>query len=324
MRKLKQLSVAVPLFNESEVLPSLVSRLTAVLDGLQDVEVQVLLVDDGSTDGTARQLEELVRTDRRFEALLLSRNFGHQAAITAALDHVHGDATIVMDGDLQDDPQHIPRLIRKFEEGFDVVYTVRRSREAPALLRLAYWTFYRLMQLISRVSIPLDSGDFGLMSATVVDAIRRSPERHRYLRGLRAWAGYQQCGIDVDRPARAAGASKYSTLRLIQLAMDGIFAFSVVPLRIATVLGGLAILAAIAWAAFVVVTKLVLDRSPQGFSSVIITIVFLSGTNLFFLGIIGEYVGRIYEESKGRPQYLVKRHLRPHLTDLSDPRQHGL
>jgi dolichol-phosphate mannosyltransferase len=305
MRKLASLSVAIPVYNESAVLPALFERLRSVLDCLREVAVQVVLVDDGSTDDTREKLEALVADDPRFEAVILSRNFGHQAALTAALDHVTGEATVVMDADLQDDPSYISDMIAKYEEGYDVVYALRRNRQEPVALRFAYWTFYRLMGKFSRVSIPTDAGDFGLMSSRVVAAVRMSPERQRYLRGLRAWVGFKQCGIEVERPARQAGDSKYSTLKLLQLATDGIFAFSLVPLRLATVLGGLAVVVATVWAIVVVFAKLGWDRSPQGFSSVIITIVFLSGTNLFFLGVIGEYVGRTYEESKGRPQYLV-------------------
>ena len=310
MKELASLSVAIPVYNESAVLPALLERLRSVLDGLRDVAVQVVLVDDGSTDDTRHRLEEIVASDPRFEAIILSRNFGHQAALTAALDHVTGEATVVMDADLQDDPAHIPDLIAKYEQGYDVGYAVRSNRQEPLALRFAYWGFYRLMNKLSRVAIPTDAGDFGLMSNRVVQAVRMSPERQRYLRGLRAWVGFKQCGLDVERPARHAGTSKYSTIKLLQLAMDGIFAFSLVPLRLATLLGGLAVAVATVWALVVVYAKFALDRSPQGFSSVIITIVFLSGTNLFFLGVIGEYVGRTYEESKGRPQYLVDQILR--------------
>jgi len=307
MRKLALLSVAIPVYNESAVLPALFERLRSVLDGFRDVAVQVVLVDDGSTDDTREKLEALVAGDPRFEAVILSRNFGHQAALTAALDHVTGEATVVMDADLQDDPAYISDMIAKYEEGYDVVYAVRRNRQESVALRFAYWAFYRLMGKLARISIPTDAGDFSLMSSRVVEAVRMSPERQRYLRGLRAWVGFKQCGLEVERPARLAGDSKYSTLKLLQLATDGIFAFSLVPLRLATALGGLAVVVAAVWALVVVFAKLALDHSPQGFSSVIITIVFLSGTNLFFLGVIGEYVGRTYEESKGRPQYLVDR-----------------
>lgn len=305
MRTLHSISIAIPAFNESDVLPALVERLSATLSTLPIPNQQVVIVDDGSTDDTADQLREIVRRDPRFEAVLLSRNFGHQAALSAALDRVSGDVTIVMDADLQDDPDLIPAMLSRYQEGYDVVYAIRRTRRAGLPLRAAYTVFYRLISSLSSVTLPLDAGDFGLMSMKVVRAIRTSPERQRYLRGLRAWVGFRQCGLEADRPERYAGESKYSTLQLVRLALNGIFAFSLVPLRLATILGTLAVTVALGWAGFVLYAKLFLDRSPQGFSSLVITVVFLSGANLFFLGVIGEYVGRTYEESKGRPLYVI-------------------
>jgi dolichol-phosphate mannosyltransferase len=305
MRTVNSISIAIPVFNESAVLSTLVDRLNSTLSGLNVPSQQVVIVDDGSTDDTADQLREIVERDSRFEAVLLSRNFGHQAALSAALDRVTGDVTIVMDADLQDDPDVIPAMLAKYREGYDVVYAVRKTRQEGLWLRMAYMVFYRMLSALSNTALPVDAGDFGLMSRRVVQAIRASPERQRYLRGLRAWVGFRQCGLEVDRLERHAGKSKYSKSKLVKLALDGIFAFSIVPLRMATILGALAVMIALAWAAFVLYARLFLDRSPQGFSSVIITIVFLSGANLFFLGVVGEYVGRTYEESKGRPLYVV-------------------
>ncbi len=305
MRNVTSLSIAIAAFNESAVLPTLVERLTDILSGLDVPNQQIVIVDDGSTDGTADQLRAIVERDPRFEAVLLSRNFGHQAALSAALDRVSGDVTIVMDADLQDDPALIPVMLTRYREGYDVVYAVRKTRRESLWLRFSYRFFYRMLSRLSDIALPVDTGDFGLMSRRVVRAIRSSPEHQRYLRGLRAWVGFRQCGLEVDRPERHAGESKYSTSKLLKLALDGMFAFSLAPLRLATIIGALAVMIALAWAAFVVYAKLFLDRSPQGFSSVIITIVFLSGANLFFLGVIGEYVGRTYEEAKGRPLYVV-------------------
>ena len=305
MRTLNSISIAVPVFNESDVLPTLVDRLTATLSTLGVSSQQIVMVDDGSTDDTADKLRRLVETDPRFEAILLSRNFGHQAALSAALDRVTGDVTVVMDADLQDDPDLIPAMLEKYHEGYDVVYAVRRTRKENVLRRTAYRVFYRLLSKVSDTALPVDAGDFGLMSRRVVKAICASPERQRYLRGLRAWVGFRQYGLEVDRLERQAGKSKYSTAKLMALALNGIFAFSLVPLRMATLLGALAVTVALAWAAFVLYAKLFLDQSPQGFSSLVITVVFLSGANLFFLGVIGEYVGRTYEESKGRPLYVI-------------------
>jgi dolichol-phosphate mannosyltransferase len=305
IRPLTSISIAVPVFNESDVLPTLVDRLTATLATLEIPSQQIVMVDDGSTDDTADQLRRLVGKDPRFEAILLSRNFGHQAALSAALDRVTGDVTVVMDADLQDDPDLIPAMLEKYREGYDVVYAVRRTRKENVLRRTTYRVFYRVLSKVSNVALPVDAGDFGLMSKRVVKAICASPERQRYLRGLRAWVGFRQYGLEVDRLRRQAGESKYSTAKLMALALNGIFAFSLIPLRMATLLGALAVTVAAAWAAFVFYAKLFLDQSPQGFSSLVITVVFRSGANLFFLGVIGEYVGRTYEESKGRPLYVI-------------------
>lgn len=305
MKTVNSISIAIPAFNESAVLPALVDRLTASLATLAVPRQQIVIVDDGSSDDTPDFLRALVREDPRFEAVILSRNFGHQAALSAALDRVTGDVTIVLDADLQDDPDLIPLMLARYREGYDVVFAVRKTRKENILLRFAYTIFYRLISRLSSVALPVDAGDFGLMSDRVVRAIRASPERQRYLRGLRAWVGFRQCALEVDRGERHAGESKYSAVTLAKLALDGIFAFSLVPLRMATLAGALAVTIAVVWASFVVYARLFLDRSPQGFSSLVITIVFLSGANLFFLGVIGEYVGRTYEESKGRPLYVI-------------------
>src|SRR5215475_15929694 len=232
-----RLSVAIPVHNEEGVLPELLRRVRAVLDQIPGGPHEVVFADDGSTDGTLALIEEAVREDPRILAVSLSRNYGHQAALSAALDYVSGDATVVMDGDLQDVPEAIPQFLEKFREGFDVVYAQRVRRKEPFVLRICYFTFYRLMAKLSDVRLPLDSGDFSLMSRRVVENFRRMPEHHRYLRGMRTWAGFKQTGIPVERDKRFAGASKYSWLRLLRLASDGIFAFSIVPIRAAALIG---------------------------------------------------------------------------------------
>ena len=302
-----RLSVAVPIHNEESLLPELLSRLSAALDAIPGGPHEMIIVDDGSTDRTFAILEQAARQDPRILALSLSRNFGHQSAISAALDHVTGDAAVVMDGDLQDSPEAIPQFLEKFQQGYDVVYAQRIRRKEPWPLRLCYFIFYRLMSSLSDTRLPLDAGDFGLMSRRVVEEVRRMPEHHRYLRGMRSWVGFRQAGIPVERAERHSGDSKYSVSRLFKLAMDGIFAFSIVPIRAAALLGVLAMLASSIYAAYAVYVKLVSHQAPQGFTALLITVVFLSGMILFFLGMIGEYVGRIYEETKGRPQYIVAR-----------------
>lgn len=299
------LSVVVPLYNEEENLPELLSRLSAVLDDLEGGPHEILFVDDGSSDGTPELLEGAAARDPRVRALVLSRNFGHQTALTAGLDHAVGDAVVIMDGDLQDAPETIPRFVDRHREGYDVVYARRERRKEPWWLRLSYFLFYRLLSAMSRVTLPLDAGDFSLLSRRVVDEIRGMPERHRYIRGLRTWAGFEQAGIPVERSARGAGESKYGASALFALAFDGIFSFSVVPLRAAILVGGTAILLTLLYAVYAVYARLVLARSPQGFTALIVVITFVSGVHLFFLGVIGEYVGRIYEETKGRPHYVV-------------------
>jgi glycosyltransferase involved in cell wall biosynthesis len=302
-----RLSIAIPVHNEESVLPELLRRTRAVLDQIPGGPHEIVLVDDGSTDRTFALLEEAVRQDPRIRAISLSRNFGHQAALTAALDHLTGDAAVVMDGDLQDTPEAIPQFVERHLQGFDVVYAQRIRRKEPWPLRLCYFVFYRMMAKLSDVRLPLDSGDFGLMSRRVVDQVRRMPEHHRYLRGMRSWVGFRQTGIPVEREERHSGKSKYNLWRLLKLATDGIFAFSIVPIRAAALLGAAAVGLSTLYLVYALYYRFILNKSPQGFTALIAAITFLSGVLLFFLGVIGEYVGRIYEETKGRPNYVVDR-----------------
>jgi polyisoprenyl-phosphate glycosyltransferase len=302
-----RLSVAVPVHNEESVLPELLQRLRNTLDKLPGGPHELVFVDDGSTDSTFEMLAAAARQDPRISALSLSRNFGHQVAITAALDHVTGDATVVMDGDLQDVPEEIPRFVERYGEGFDVVYAKRVRRKEPWPLRLCYYVFYRMMAGLSDVRLPLDSGDFGLMSRRVVEQLRRMPEHHRYLRGMRSWVGFRQTSLEVERAERHSGKSKYSLTRLLKLAFDGIFAFSIVPIRVASLFGAFVIFLSFLYALYALYAKLFLHESPQGFTALIVALTFLSGIVIFFLGVIGEYVGRIYEEIKARPHYVIAR-----------------
>jgi glycosyltransferase involved in cell wall biosynthesis len=302
-----RLSVAIPLHNEEEVIPALLSRLGSALGAIEGGPHEVVLVDDGSTDRTAAMLEDAARIDPRLVVVVLSRNFGHQAALTAALDHVSGDAVIMMDADLQDRPEAIPLFLEKFREGYDVVYAQRMSRKESLWLRASYKMFYRILNMISDMHIPMDAGDFGLVSRRVVLELRRLREHHRYLRGLRSWVGLRQIGIEVERDARAAGDPKYDLWRLFRLAFDGIFSFSTLPIRVVGLFGMAALAASGVYALYTLYAKLVLHISPQGFTAIIIIVTFLSGVNLIFLGVIGEYLGRVYEEVKTRPVYIVDR-----------------
>jgi len=287
------------------VFPELLGRLLKVLDSLPGGPHQIVFVDDGSTDGTGQLLRDAARRDARVKVVALSRNFGHQAALGAALDHATGDALVLMDGDLQDEPEVIPELLQRHEAGADVVYTRRASREEGLFLRMAYKLYYRVMSAMSEVPAPLDSGDFSLLSARVVAALRRMPERQRYLRGLRTWVGFKQVGVDVQRRARSAGRPKYTTWKLIQLALDGICSFSTVPLRAAALTGLAAIVASVAFSVYAVYVRIVVGAVPVGFTASLIVTTLLSGVQLLFLGVIGEYLGRVYAEAKGRPTYVV-------------------
>jgi glycosyltransferase involved in cell wall biosynthesis len=300
-------SVAIPVFNEAEVLPSLLSRLRTILDAIPGGPHQMVFVDDGSSDTTVEVLEAEARRDSRILVVALSRNFGHQTALTAALDHVVGDVTVVMDADLQDPPEALPLFLGEHARGFDVVYARRVERKEGLLLRLSYFLFYRLIAKLSALDLPLDAGDFGLMSRRVVEELRRSPEHHRYLRGLRRWVGFRQTGVVVERSARAAGTSKYGPAKLLKLAFDGIFAFSIVPLRVASMAGALAVALSTLFAVYSLYAKFVLNESTRGFTALVLIIAFLSGLQLLVLGVMGEYLGRVYEEVKGRPLYVIDR-----------------
>ena len=301
----RRVSVAIAVHNEDEVLPELIRRLATVLDALPDGPHEAVLVDDGSTDRSWELILEAAASDSRFVGIRLSRNFGHQAALTAALEAVTGDLVVVMDGDLQDPPEEIPRFVTEYERGYDVVYAQRIRRKESRPKRASYYLFYRLMRRLSEVAVPVDSGDFALLSRRVVDQINLLPERHRYIRGLRTWVGFQQTGIPVERHARAGGTPSYSIGKLFRLAFDGVFAFSVAPLRAAWLFGACVSAAASLYALYAIFQRLFLGTSPQGFTALIVAITFFAGVQLLFLGLIGEYLGRVYDEAKGRPHFVV-------------------
>jgi len=300
-----RVSVVIPILNEEKVLPELLRRLRIVLDRVPGGPHEIVIVDDGSADSTPNILKRESQEDDRLVGVVLSRNFGHQAALSAGLAHASGDAIIAMDGDLQDPPESIPLFLEKFEQGYDVVYAQRVQRKEVWWLRACYYIFYRLITALSGIRLPLDAGDFGLMSRRVVNQLLEMPEYHRYLRGMRTWIGFRQTGIPIERAERHAGQPKYSTMKLLKLASDGIFSFSTVPLRVAAILGAVAIVLSATYAAFALYARLFLNQSPQGFTALIFAITFLAGVQLFFMGVIGEYVGRLYEASKARPVYIV-------------------
>jgi len=300
-----RVSLAIPVYNEEKIIPELLLRVRRVVDQLPGGPHEIVIVDDGSSDGTFDLLTLAAAEDPRLVAISLSRNFGHQSALTAALDTVNGNVVVVMDGDLPAPPEAIPQFIAQHQKGFDVVYAQRIDRKEGWPLRFCYFLFYRCLTLFSNITTPLDAGDFALVSRRVIEELRRIPEHQRYLRGLRSWVGFRQIGIPVERSERLSGNSKYSFAKLLGLALDGIFAFSIVPLRVAAALGLLTIAVSLTFAIYSIYVRLFLNRSPQGFAALIVAITFLSGVQLLFLGVIGEYLGRIYEEAKGRPHYII-------------------
>jgi polyisoprenyl-phosphate glycosyltransferase len=310
LRSPPSIAVAIPIYNEADGLRELLERVLGMLDTQAGGPHQLVLVDDGSMDNSLALLADAAAGDDRLVVVALARNFGHQAALTAALQFVDRDVTIVMDADLQDPPEAVPLFVEEYRRGYDVVYAQRMQRKEGILLRASYFLFYRLIARLADVGLPLDAGDFGLMSRRVVALLNKAPEHHRYLRGLRAWVGYRQTGIPIDRHMRHAGRSKYSAWKLLRLASDGIFAFSAAPLRAAALVGAFAVGLALMFAVFSVYAKLVLHQSPKGFTAIIVALTFLSGIQLLFLGVIGEYLGRVYEEVKGRPLFVVDRVIR--------------
>lgn len=302
------LTVLVPIYNEEANLRELQRRLHDVVDVLSFKAAEVLLIDDGSTDASESIITEIVSEDALFKGVFLTRNFGHQAAVSVGLELAKGSVVTVIDGDLQDPPEAIRLLLDALDQGADVAYGVRTRRKENLLKRTAYYTFYRLLRGVSSISIPLDTGDFCCMRREVVDAMLRLPERNRFLRGLRAWVGYRQVGVEYERSARFAGEPKYRLRDLVGLAYDGLFAFSNVPVRLMQVLGFVVSLSAIVTALGYLIWALcstMQERAP-GFATLIISIWFLAGVQLLFLGIVGEYVWRTCEEGRRRPVALVR------------------
>lgn len=299
------LSIVVPAFNEEENLETLYARLVAALDPL-GLRYEIIFVNDGSRDRTLPILRALAAADPRVVVVDLARNFGHQVAISAGLDYSRGAAVIIMDADLQDPPEVLPQFIAKWREGYDVVYAIRERRKEGPLKRAAYALFYRLLKRIAHIDIPLDAGDFCIMDRRVVDLLNGMPERNRFVRGIRTWIGLNQTGLAYERHARYAGKPKYTFKKLIYLALDGLISFSFVPLRMISLAGlfvsFLSILMAIAYT----IQKLTVGLSPPGFATLVVAIFFLAGIQLITIGVIGEYVGRIFEEVKARPLYVVR------------------
>ena len=302
-----EFSVVVPAFNEAAGLADFHTRLRAVMDGLG--AWQVIYVDDGSTDATSAVLDALRGGDPRVAVVRLSRNFGKEIATTAGLDHAAGDAVIVIDADLQDPPEVIPALVAAWRQGFDMVNAQRRARKGETRLKRATaHLFYRLMRHAGRVKLPADTGDFRLMSRRVVDAVAQLREQHRFMKGLFAWVGFPTTTVLYDRAPRHVGATKWNYWRLWNLALEGITSFTVMPLKVATYLGLLVALLSVFYGAEVVVKTLILGNEVAGYPSLMTVMLFLGGVQLVTLGVIGEYLGRVFNETKRRPLYLVERY----------------
>ncbi len=303
---LPQISIVVPLYNEQETLPHLVARLNAVMDA-SPLHIEVVLINDGSRDATPMLMQQLSLADARYHSVFLARNYGHQIALSAGLTRARGtEAMMVIDGDLQDPPELLTRLYEQLQNGHDVVYAVRKKRKESLAKRLAYSAFYRLLKNISYVDIPLDSGDFCLMSRRVVDILNAMPEESRYIRGMRSWIGFNQIGLEYERAERFAGESKYSFKMLLGLAYNGIFNFSEFPIKVIRRIGYVAMAISMLYFFYTLYLKITGSEVPQGFTSLLFVIIFFNGIQLFFLGIIGEYLLRVFFQVKQRPLFIVK------------------
>ena len=301
------LSLVVPCFDEAESLQALYARVADVMRDT-DTSWELVCVNDGSRDATLAVLLALRRSDPRVVVVDLSRNFGKEAALTAGLAHARGEAVIPLDADLQDPPELIPQMLAKWREGYDVVNATRTGRDGEGLLkRASAHAFYRCINRLSPFEIPPDTGDFRLISRQALQALCALPERRRFMKGLFAWVGFRTTSIEYRRPPRFAGHTKWNYLRLWNLALEGITSFTIVPLQLASYLGFAISLFAFAYAAWVMMHTLIFGNSVKGYSSLMVTLLFLGGVQLLALGIIGEYLGRLYEESKQRPVYLVRR-----------------
>ena len=298
-------SIIAPIYNELENIPELYPRVRDVMDQTGE-PWELILVDDGSTDGSTDVIRTLAENDARVKPVIFARNFGHQIAVTAGLDYSRGDAVVIIDADLQDPPEVILDLIEKWREGYEVVYAVRAEREGESWFKKTTASlFYRVIYRITDVNIPLDTGDFRLMDRKVVNVMNQMRERHRFLRGMSSWVGFKQIGINYKRKARFAGETKYPFSKMLKLALNAITSFSYFPLQLATYIGfitaGLSVIAI----PVVVLLRLITGTTLEGQATTLIIVLFLGGVQLISLGIIGEYIGRIYDEAKGRPLYIV-------------------
>jgi dolichol-phosphate mannosyltransferase len=301
------ISLVVPFYNEEPVIDEFRSRIVPVLEGTRE-SFEVICVNDGSRDKTAEMLDAICAADSRFKALHFSRNFGHQAAVTAGVHVARGQCAIIMDADLQDPPELIHSLLARWREGFDIVYAQRRARAGEGRMkRGTAFLFYRSLAKITETEIPVDTGDFCLLDRKVIDVMNAMPEHNRYLRGLRAWVGFRQTAVAFDRRERYAGESKYPLRRMVRLALDGVFSLSWAPLRMAIWLGLFSAMTSLLLAIVLLIEKLTGTYESAGWASMIVIVLFLGGVQLVCIGAVGEYIGRIYDDVKQRPLYIIAR-----------------
>ena len=300
----KFISVVIPVFNEEENLPVLLERLVKILE--QYNQYEIVFVNDGSTDSSESIIMEEGDKNKFIKLINLSRNFGHQTAITAGIANASGEAVIVMDADLQDPPEVIPQFVDKWCEGYDTVYAIRTKRKENFFKKTAYFVFYRLLSKISDVNIPLDSGDFSIMDRRIVDLMNQFPEKNCFVRGMRAWLGFKQTGLVYQRDQRFSGKPKYNFLSLLELSYDGIISFSKKPLQVASYFGICLTFLSFIGIIYLFLMKMYWGVAPRGWTSIIVIVIFIGGVQTMMIGIIGEYLARIYDEVKGRPYYLVR------------------
>lgn len=316
---LPTLSIVVPVFNEQEVLPEFHRRACSVLDGLA-MHSEIIYVNDGSSDDTIEVLNQLGTLDARVRIVDLSRNFGKEIALTAGLDHAHSDAVVVIDADLQDPPELIPELVARWAEGYDVVYAQRTSREGEgSIKKLTAYLFYRVIRKVSNVDVPPDTGDFRLLSRRAVEALSQLRERHRFMKGLFAWIGYPQIAVPYRREPRFAGTTKWNYWKLWNFALEGITSFSCAPLKVATYLGLLTAFTAFTFGLYILLQTVIFGNPVPGYPSLMVAIAFLGGMQLLGIGVLGEYMSRMFMESKNRPLYLLKSGLASRQLGLSKP-----
>jgi dolichol-phosphate mannosyltransferase len=305
--KALDISIIVPLYNEQAVFDNLIERLVKVIDTTL-FSCEVILIDDGSTDKTSILVEEICKKDSRFTGILLSRNHGHQLAVSAGLANVRGlKGAMIIDGDLQDPPELVNEFYELLVNGYDVIYAIRKNRKESFLKKVAYSTYYRLQKKISSFNIPIDSGDFSMLSRRVVDNMNNMPEQSRYLRGMRAWVGFKQIGYEYDRDERQAGETKYSWKKLFELAFNGIFNFSDFPVKFITRTGFITVVFSLVYFGYNIYRKFFYNDVPQGFTATILAIILFSGVQLISLGLIGEYVLRIYNQVRNRPLFIIEK-----------------